>query len=142
MLAILGVPSRFSGVLEWIRRRGLVVDIVMTAAEGMHTHATAGADLVLLGLPLPDRGSAALIKALRETDPSTTIIVAGIDGDIRSQLKALELGADEFVSDPIEGRKDLLFAIGITLGMRKGDAQLRVLRMQEAAGRPGSVGDG
>ena len=133
MLAILGEATPFSAVMEWIRRRGLVVNIVTTGIEGLRAHGETSADLVLVGLPLPDSRAASLIAGLRRQDPRAIIVVAGIDEDVRSQLQALELGAHEYVSDPIDGRKDLLFALGVSLGMRKGDTQLRVLRAKDAA---------
>ncbi|MDB4958627.1 MAG: sigma-54-dependent Fis family transcriptional regulator [Myxococcales bacterium] len=133
MLAILGDAPQLAVIMEWIRRRGLVVNIVSTAAEGLRAHGETSADLVLIGLPLPDARSAELIAGLRRQDPRAIIVVVGTDADIRSQLQALELGAHEYILDPIDGRKDLLFALGISLGVRKGDTQLRVLRTAEAA---------
>jgi two-component system NtrC family response regulator len=133
VLAILGDAAQFGGVMDWVRRRGLIVDIVTTAADGLRAHGEASADLVLVGLPLPDLGASGLIAGLRRQDPRAIIVVVGVDRDVGSQLQALELGAHEYVPDPIDGRKDLLFALGVSLGMRKGDTQLRVLRAKDAA---------
>jgi DNA-binding NtrC family response regulator len=133
VLAILGDAGAFGSVIEWIRRRGIAVSIATSGAEGLRLHDEASADLVLVGLPLPDMRAASLVASLHRQDPHARVIVVGIDADVTSQLAALELGASEYVLDPIDGRRDLLFALGISLGMRKGDSQLRLLRAKDMA---------
>jgi two-component system response regulator AtoC len=132
VLSILGDTEHFGEVIEWIRRRGLPVEIAMTGEDGLRIHRDKGADLVLVGLPLPDLAGASLIAELRERDARMPILVVGRDADVTSQLVARELGAHEYVAHPIENRKDLLFALGVTLGVRRTDAQLRELRSREA----------
>ena len=133
VLAIVGDAEDYEGVLDWIRMRGLIVEIVGTSADGIAAHRENGADLVLLGLPLPDTTAAPLIEQLRQHDPRATIVIVGEDADVRSQLTALELGAQEYIPDAIAYRRDLLFALGMSLGGRSTDPHLRMLRGREAA---------
>jgi DNA-binding NtrC family response regulator len=133
VLAIIGDEEGYGGVLEWVHRRGMVVEVAHSAEEGLRAHRELGPDLVLVGLPLKDRLAGAVITKLREQDPRATIVVVGKDSDVASQLAAVELGAQEYVADPIDGRRDLLFALGVSLGVRRSDAHFRVLRSREAA---------
>ena len=133
VLAIVGDAEDYESVLDWIRARGLIVEIVGTAAEGLATHRERGADLVLVGLPLPDSKARALIEQVRTHDPKATIVIVGADGDVTSQLAAVELGAQEYIPDATTYRRDLLFALGMTLGGRSTDPHLRMLRAREAA---------
>jgi two-component system, NtrC family, response regulator AtoC len=133
VLAILGETENFGEAVEWIRRRGLVVFLATNGEDGLRMHREKGADLVLLGLPLPDMRAAQVIGGIRHQDARSPIIVVGNDAEVGSQLEALELGAQEYVAHPVEGRRDLLFALGVSLGVRKSDAHFRVLRSREAA---------
>jgi DNA-binding NtrC family response regulator len=133
VLAILGETENFGEVVEWIRRRGLVVDIATTGEDGLRVQREKGADLILLGLPLPDHQASTMVGGLRYHDLRVPIVVVGKDSDVTSQLEALELGAQEYIAHPVDGRKELLFALGVSLGVRKSDALFRMLRAQEAA---------
>ncbi len=133
VLAIVGNPESYASTLEWIQRRGMIVEVASTAEEGLRLHRDHGADLVLLGLPLPDQLAAPVIAGVRGHDPRATIVVVGKDEDIASHIAAVDLGAQEYVADPIDGRRDLLFALGVSLGVRRSDAHFRVLRTREAS---------
>jgi DNA-binding NtrC family response regulator len=133
VLAIVGDPDAYAPVLEWIQRRGIDVDLASSAQDGLTILESKGADLILLGLPLPDALAAQVIAGIRRRDTRATIVVVGKDEDVASQIAAVELGAQEYVSDPVDARRDLLFALGVTLGVRRSDAHFRVLRGREAA---------
>ena len=133
VLAIVGNAENYAAALEWIRRRGIVVETAASGEDGLRLHREQGADLVLIGLPLPDHGASSIIGGVRSQDPRATIVVVGKDGEVSSQLAALELGAQEYVADPVDGRRDLLFALGVSLGVRHSDAHYRVLRQREAS---------
>jgi DNA-binding NtrC family response regulator len=133
VVAIVGDQERYAAVLDWVRRRGMALEIATTGDSGLRLHREKGADLVLVGLPLPDRRAAALIASLQQQDARTTIVLVGKDEDVSSHLGAVELGAQEYIADPIDGHRDLLFALGVSLGVRRSDSHFRVLRAREAA---------
>ena len=133
VLAIVGDPDAYAPVLEWIHLRGIEVEFASSATDGMKILEEKGTDLVLLGLPLPDALAAATIDSIRQRDARATIVIVGKDEDVSSQIAANELGAQEYVADPAEARRDLLFALGVLLGVRRSDAHFRVLRGREAA---------
>jgi len=133
LLAVLGDPEPFAPLVEWIRRRGLAVQIATTAQDGLRLHREGSASLVLVGLPLADTQADELLAALRQHDPATTIVVCGEDAQVATARRAIELGADEYVAEPIERQRDLFYALGVLLGLRDGDIQLRALRERELA---------
>src|SRR5262249_4075416 len=131
VLAALGDPTQYGRVVDWIRHRGQVVNIVTTGSEALRVHQLHGADLVLVGLPLPDRAARALLAQLRGQDPHVTIAVAGVDADVTSAVDAFDLGARVYAHDPISDVDELVAGLGLALGVRKGDAQLRYLRRKD-----------
>jgi two-component system response regulator AtoC len=133
VLAALGDPTHFGGVVDWIRRRGQTIDIVRRGADALRIHRDNGADLVLVGLPLPDRSSANLLGELRRQDPHVPIALVGTDAHVGSAVEAIELGAQIYLPDPVSGATELVSALGLALGMRKDDARLRFLSNREAA---------
>ena len=134
MLAVLGAPTEYDAVVEWIRRRGQTLDIVTSGAEGIRRYDDAGADLVLLGLPLPDQSARSIVRELRRHDPRVAIVIVGLDADVQSPIDAFDLGAQDYVGTPADGMKDLLFSLGMALGVRSSDVHLRFLRNKDAAG--------
>ena len=93
VLAVLGDPSHFEGVVDWVRRRGQAIDIVRRGVDALRIHRDTSVDLVLVGLPLPDRSSASLIGELKRQDPDVAIVVVGTDAHVASASDAIELGA-------------------------------------------------
>lgn len=133
VLAILGETEPFAEVIEWLRRRGLTVTVATRGEDGLQLHRSEGADLVLLGLPLGDCTGSAITGGIRQRDEVTPIVVVGGDADIGSQLEATAFGAQAYVAHPVRGGKDLLFALGVALGARRSDTQLRVLHARDRA---------
>jgi two-component system response regulator AtoC len=134
VLAVLGDPAPFDGVIEWIRLRKHTVHIVLTGTTGFGHYRDHGADLVLVGLPLPDRKAKDLVKELRLQDPRVAIVLVGADASVDSPADALDLGVPDYVASATEGRNDILFALGLALGVRTGDSQLKFLRAKDAVG--------
>ena len=58
-------------------------------------------DIILLDLGLPDGDGFAVIEAIRKT-ALTPIVVLSARGDVEGKVKALELGADDYVTKPFD----------------------------------------
>jgi two-component system KDP operon response regulator KdpE len=71
------------------------------AGAALTAVAKSSPDIVLLDLGLPDGDGFAVIEAIRK-DALTPIVVLSARGDIEGKVKALELGADDYVTKPFD----------------------------------------
>ncbi|HUO88197.1 MAG TPA: response regulator transcription factor [Rhizomicrobium sp.] len=72
-----------------------------TAAEAMKLFAKERPDAVILDLGLPDEDGFAVIQRIR-TGALTPIVVLSARSDVEGKVRALELGADDFVTKPFD----------------------------------------
>lgn len=87
-----------------------------TGAEGLRWFAHYAPDLVLLDLGLPDRDGLSVIEDIRRTS-TTPIVVLSARGSEAVKVRALDLGADDFVQKPF-GVDELLARL--RAGLRHG----------------------
>jgi DNA-binding response OmpR family regulator len=74
------------------------------AATALAGVAKMTPDLVLLDLGLPDGDGFAIIERIRET-ALTPIVVLSARSDVEGKVRALELGADDYVTKPFSIRE-------------------------------------
>ncbi len=127
-----GRGSTRDRVAEHIRRRGHQSTVADAGADCLRRFKTEAIDLVVACLPLPDLRGTELLDSLRQADPAAPVIVCGTDDAVDGAARAYEHGAFEYVTDPVEDSHDLLAAVGVALGSRRGDVQLRYLRQRDA----------
>ena len=71
------------------------------AAAAMSAVTKLRPDIILLDLGLPDGDGFSVIEAIRKT-ALTPIVVLSARGDVEGKVKALELGADDYVTKPFD----------------------------------------
>jgi two-component system KDP operon response regulator KdpE len=84
-----------------------------TAKEGLAHAAARSPDVILLDLGLPDRDGLDVARELREWS-GTPIIVISARGREEDKVKALDLGADDYLTKPF-GIDELLARIRVAL---------------------------
>jgi two-component system KDP operon response regulator KdpE len=72
-----------------------------TGGEAIKAFSTEWPDALILDLGLPDRDGFAVIEAIRAS-ALTPIIVLSARSDVEGKVKALELGADDYVTKPFD----------------------------------------
>ena len=72
-----------------------------TAAEALKQFARERPDAVILDLGLPDRDGFSVIQEIR-AHGLTPILVLSARSDVEGKVKALEMGADDFVTKPFD----------------------------------------
>ncbi|MEM6929358.1 MAG: response regulator transcription factor [Myxococcota bacterium] len=83
-----------------LRGAGWSVEWSRTGSSGQHRALSEAWDAILLDLGLPDRGGMDVLDALRGAGSSTPVLVltARVRGE--DKVKALDLGADDYVTKP------------------------------------------
>lgn len=91
-----GVRQSFYMVLK----DGYDVLLAATGEEAIDIFTTTAVDLILLDIRLPDIDGLDLLGKLKELDPNTEIIMVTAVKEIQSAVKAIKLGAYEYVVKP------------------------------------------
>jgi two-component system KDP operon response regulator KdpE len=83
-----------------LRAEGYFADEAGSVMTGRERFAAAKPDLIILDLGLPDADGLDLLAELRRAGDFTPIIVLTARGDETSKVKALDLGADDYITKP------------------------------------------
>lgn len=79
---------------------GFVVDLVDNGLSGYHVAMTAGYDLIVLDIMLPDVNGWDIVRMLRTANKGMPILLLTALGAIEHRVKGLELGADDYLVKP------------------------------------------
>lgn len=96
-----------------LKGHGYQVRTVESAGEALDAAARFQPDLLLLDLGLPDLDGTQVIEQIRSRT-STPILVLSVRGAERDKVRALELGADDYLTKPF-GIDELLARIKVAL---------------------------
>jgi two-component system KDP operon response regulator KdpE len=121
-------PAIVRAVRTNLQRHDLDVAVATTGQDALAQYDQFHPDVVLLDLGLPDMEGFEVIRARRER-AGTPIVVLSVRGAERDKVRALDLGADDYLTKPF-GVEELLARIRValrhTLGAPRGaDAVFR-----------------
>lgn len=87
-----------------LRRRGMDVDLAVDGADALARIAETTYDLILLDVMMPGMSGLDVLRRVRETRPPTQlpIIMATANDGSDDIAEALELGANDYVTKPID----------------------------------------
>jgi len=91
-----------TGLAEFLRAHGYVVDEASTTASAKAKFTSFQPDVVLLDYFLPEGTALDLLPDFREADPLASIVVLTGHGTIDLAVSAVKLGAEQFLTKPIE----------------------------------------
>ena len=132
-----GVRSSLSGVL---RDEGYSVEAVSTGEACLDRVTRGPVDLILLDVWMPGMDGLATLAKLRERQVDTQVVLISGHGSIESAVKAIKLGAFDFVEKPLSLDKTLL-VVRNALRQRVLEDENRVLRARVDRART-MVGEG
>lgn len=103
-----------------LQAQGYQVLQAATGAEGRLMARTHHPDLLLLDLGLPDEDGLAVLQDFRSWCPRPVIIISARNQE-REKVRALDLGADDYVTKPF-GAMELLARLRVALRRRPTEA--------------------
>lgn len=83
-----------------LEMEGYTVDLAGNAAEGERALNSRAYDLVLLDMMMPDRSGLDVLSDFRQRDRDTPVFLVTAYASVESAVRALKLGANDFVSKP------------------------------------------
>src|ERR687895_1288711 len=119
-----GVRSALSGVL---RDEGYQVDAVESGEACLDRVARAPYDVIVLDIWLPGLDGLATPERLRQRHVDAPIVMISGHGNIESAVRAIKMGAFDFVEKPLSLEKTVL-VVGNAVRQRRLEAENRALR--------------
>jgi two-component system nitrogen regulation response regulator NtrX len=119
-----GVRSALSGVL---RDEGYVVEAVDSGESCLERVTRNAYDVIVLDIWLPGIDGLATLERLRERRVDVPVVMISGHGNIESAVRAVKLGAYDFVEKPLSLEKTVL-VIGNAVRQRRLEAENRALR--------------
>ena len=96
-----------------LEAHGFQIEAAGTGAEAIARYSSRRPDLIVLDLGLPDMDGTEIISLVRK-GTNTPIIVLSVRGAEREKVRALTLGADDYLTKPF-GPEELLARIRVAL---------------------------
>lgn len=118
--------------------RGYEVEAVSSAADALERTSDRDFGCVLTDLQMPGMDGLQLLGALRERSPETPVVLMTSFGTIENAVKAMRLGAQDFITKPFES-EHLLVTLERTFENRALQEENR--RLRAAVERTASFGD-
>src|SRR6266446_5512395 len=119
-----GVRSALGGVL---RDEGYSVDVVSSGEECLERLTRSAVDLILLDVWLPGMDGLATLARLRERQVDAQVVLISGHGNIESAVRAIKMGAFDFVEKPLSLEKTVL-VVRNALRQRRLEAENQALR--------------
>jgi two-component system nitrogen regulation response regulator NtrX len=121
-----GVRASLAAILG---DEGYVVEAVGSGEEALAALESRRHDVVLLDVWLPGADGLEVLRRIRETDAELPVVVISGHGTIETAVKAVRLGAQDFVEKPLSLEKTLV-AVRNALQRRRLESEVRVLKQQ------------
>src|SRR5882672_7090787 len=119
-----GVRTSLTGVL---RDEGYSVDAVASGEECLDRLTRAPVDLIVLDVWLPGMDGLATLGRLRERQVDSQVVLISGHGNIESAVRAIKMGAFDFVEKPLSLDKTVL-VVRNALRQRRLEAENQALR--------------
>jgi DNA-binding NtrC family response regulator len=87
---------------------GYLVDYSTSALAGLKSIEEKQISCVLLDIQMPEMNGFEVLKKVKETNPSLSVIIISAHGSVENAIKATRLGAFDFIEKPIDRDKLLI----------------------------------
>jgi len=90
------------GMVAGLQMEGYAVDWVEDKASADAALETTGYDLIVLDIGLPDGNGMDVVKALRQKDILTPVLILTAYDDVHYKVRGLDSGADDYLIKPFK----------------------------------------
>src|SRR5438105_478276 len=122
-------PEIVRGLKIVLRGAGYAVEAASTKAEALASVATRPPEALVLDLVLPDGDGVGVCKEIRGWSRLPILVLSAV-GDEREKVRALDAGADDYVTKPF-GTEELLARLRAVLRRAPDSAQSSRLEIGE-----------
>lgn len=123
---------------QQLQREGYSVLLAETGAEALKRVQMDSPDLVLLDMRLPDADGLEILERLHSAAPETLVIMITAHGGVQSAVRAMKLGAYDYIIKPFE-MEELKLTVKKALDART--LRRDVTRLQAESQRGSALGD-
>ena len=100
LLIIEDEPKTAAYLWQDLTENGFVVDVARQGEDGLHLACTGHYDLIILDVMLAQRDGWSVLAKLRQHGQQTPVLCLSARDAIEERVKALELGADDYLVKP------------------------------------------
>lgn len=112
---------------------GVIVTAALDGATGLERATSDAPDVIVLDLRLPDSDGITLLERLRAIAPATPVVMLTAHGDVRTAVRATQLGAFDYQTKPIDP-EELALVVRRALEARALRTEVEDLRRQLGEG--------
>ncbi|HEX2055483.1 MAG TPA: response regulator, partial [Nitrospiraceae bacterium] len=118
-------PLMRLSVMDALAGVGCEVTAASTGTEGIHILERRQFDVVITDLRLPGADGLAVLKACKERNPNTEVILITAHGSVDTAMGAMKLGAYDYITKPFQMDELLLIVerVGKMFGLRRDNAE-------------------
>ncbi|HEY4787882.1 MAG TPA: response regulator, partial [Bacteroidales bacterium] len=98
----------------FLEKKGYSVKEAFSFSEGLKAAKSFSFDIILTDIRLPDNDGLELLTEVKSKQPQVPVVLMTGYGDIRTAVKAIKMGAFEYVTKPINP-DEILFTIQAAL---------------------------
>jgi transcriptional activator protein len=94
-----------NGLAKGLRKLNYYVDTAMDGEEALSLYFESEYDLIVLDLNMPRLDGIEVLKAIREDNPDTKIIILSARDSLNDKVLGLDLGANDYLVKPFHFRE-------------------------------------
>lgn len=112
-------PAMSEAIQKMLKAEDYIVDATDLGEDGLELGKIYEHDLVILDLMLPDIDGYRVLQRLRAARVTTPVLILSGLAEVDSKLKALGIGADDYLTKPFD-RRELIARIGALVRRARG----------------------